>query len=256
VNATDDQTTAPFGRLTRRGFVGAGLGAVAFGRSAAARAQDPILGPELQYEAFVPSAVKLGQYYWYTCEFDAAWIVLKTFGIDPTFEEQLAIVGWNQDPEPWHEDTAEGVLIHGGDPTQAFCGDYQHSFLARLRSQAMRKLFDHYGLDSRPIRGKAGIRSVLRRGGLAWMKVTVDFLPYIPATWVTPDGRRFPTAFTNDHAVVVSAYNNDVVLIQDPLGPTDTNWDRQFQYEVPWDRFVASAEAHGWDGLAVRVVNT
>ena len=239
--------------LTRRGFVGAGLGLAASGllNTGDIRASEPVIINGIAYDAYIPTATKPAQYFWYTCEFDAAWVVLETYGIPTTFEEQLAIVGWAPEPIPYYEETAEGVLIHGGDPTVAFCGDYQHSFLARMRSPAMRKCFDHHGLPSRPIRSRAGITSALRRGRLVWMKVTVDFKEFTPATWVTPDDRRYPTAFTNDHAVVVMGFNQDVVVIRDVLGPTDTNWDRAYEYEVPWPLFEAAAAAHGWDGLAV-----
>jgi hypothetical protein len=42
-----------------------------------------------------------------------------------------------------------------------------------------------------------------------------------------------------------------VVVIRDALGPTSTNWNRAYEYEVPWDAFLAAWEAQGFDGLAV-----
>ena len=33
--------------------------------------------------------------------------------------------------------------------------------------------------------------------------------------------------------------------------PTSTNWERAYEYEVPWDTFLAVWEAQGFDGVAV-----
>ena len=52
------------------------------------------------YDAYLPAALKEGQYYYYTCEFDAAWVIVKTFGHDVPFEEQLEIVGHDRSVEP------------------------------------------------------------------------------------------------------------------------------------------------------------
>ena len=46
-------------------------------------------------------------------------------------------------------------------------------------------------------------------------------------------------------------YNSDVVVIRDVLGPTSTNWERPYEYDVPWDTFLAVWEAQGNDGVAV-----
>jgi hypothetical protein len=54
-----------------------------------------------------------------------------------------------------------------------------------------------------------------------------------------------------DHAVVVIGYNDDVVVIRDVLGPTNTNWERSYEYDVPWETFLAVFEAQGADGVAV-----
>src|SRR6185503_7492925 len=60
----------------------------------AARAEQGVTTPDGRYyDAYVPAASKEGQFYHYTCEFDAAWVVLATFGYDVGFDEQLAIVG-------------------------------------------------------------------------------------------------------------------------------------------------------------------
>jgi hypothetical protein len=41
------------------------------------------------------------------------------------------------------------------------------------------------------------------------------------------------------------------VVIRDVLGPTDTNWNRPYEYAVPWDTFLGVWEAQGRDTLAV-----
>ena len=83
------------------------------------------------------------------------------------------------------------------------------------------------------------------------MKSTVDFLPWQPVTWITPDGQTLPGVLGNDHAVVAMGYNDEVVVIRDLLGPTDTNWNRSYEYQVPWETFLAVWEAQGFDALAV-----
>jgi hypothetical protein len=55
----------------------------------------------------------------------------------------------------------------------------------------------------------------------------------------------------NDHAVVVMGYNDEVAVIRDVLGPTSSNWNRLFEYEVHWDTFLSVWEAQGFDGLSV-----
>lgn len=203
------------------------------------------------YDAYVPAVMKPGQWFWYTCEFDAAWSILATYGYEVGFEEQLAIVGHNQDPEPYYDASGPEVLIYGADIGETFCGDYTNNIVAKTRSTAMRKIFEAYDFRTKLVREQSDIERCLLRGGLVFMKVTVDFLPFTPATWVATNGNRYPTAFTNDHAVVLMGFNTEVVVIRDVLGPTDTNWNRQFEYEVPWQVFWASAAAHAIDGLAV-----
>ena|SRR5436853_6556453 len=70
-------------------------------------------------------------------------------------------------------------------------------------------------------------------------------------TWIMPDGRTYDTVLGNDHAAVVMGYNSDCVLIRDVLGPTSTNWQRKYQYEVPWPKFLAAWASQQYDGLAV-----
>jgi len=40
-------------------------------------------------------------------------------------------------------------------------------------------------------------------------------------------------------------------VIRDVLGPTRSNWERPYEYEVAWDTFLACWGAQGRDGLAV-----
>ena len=47
------------------------------------------------------------------------------------------------------------------------------------------------------------------------------------------------------------AYNDEEVVIRDPLGPTSTNGNRPYQYRVRWERFLDVFAAQGNDGLAV-----
>jgi uncharacterized protein YvpB len=229
------------------------LAQVAFVPVGDARAQDgQVITPDGRiYDAYVPAATKPGQFYQYTCEFDAAWAVLATFGYDVPFEEMLAIVGHDTSIEPWYEETPDGFVIYGGDITQAFNGDYTHNLLARTTGAAMLKLFRHYGLQAEPAKSQEAIEEALDAGALIWMKATVDFLPWAPTTWVTPDGKTLPTVLGNDHAVVVMGYNAYGVVIRDVLGPTDTNWNRAYEYDVPWDLFLSVFEAQGADGVAV-----
>lgn len=218
---------------------------------AAAQASGVVLDDGRVYTAYVPAQLKEGQFAQYTCEFDAAWVVLKTFGIDTTLEEQVAIIGVDERIEPYAEQTADGYVIYGGDINTLYSGDYTSSYLARSTGKAMRKIFDHYGLVVEPVDDRAGIEAALGRGALVWMKATVDFLPWEPVTWITPEGEELPGVLGNDHAVVAMGYNSDVVVIRDVLGPTSTNWERPYEYDVPWDTFLAVWEAQGNDGVAV-----
>jgi len=102
-----------------------------------------------------------------------------------------------------------------------------------------------------PVADRAAVEAALRRGALVWMKTTVDFKPWRPAVWITPDGSRVPTVLGNDHAVVAIGFNADVVVIRDVLGPTSSNWRRPQEYEVSWEVFLSAWGAQGFDGLAV-----
>lgn len=203
------------------------------------------------YDAYVTAATKAHQEYHYSCEFDAAWVILKTNGFDVKVDQQAAIVGLSKGPEPYYKETSRGIFIYGGDITTSYSGNYKTNFLARSTGQAMRKVFDKYGLRVTPVNTKEGIQAALLRGELVWIKTTVDFKPWKAATWVMPDGRTYKTVLGNDHAVVVMGFNKDVVVIRDVLGPTSTGLNRPYEYEVPWSKFMASWGAQLFDGLAV-----
>jgi hypothetical protein len=203
------------------------------------------------YDAYIPAASKEAQFFQYSCEFDAAWVILETYGIDAPFEAMAAVIGVDDRVEPYIEETADGFLIHGGNIADAFSGDYTANFLARSTGNAFRTVFAHYGLEATPVRDRAGVEAALRAGALVWMKTTVDFKPWRPATWVTPEGETFRTVLGNDHAVVVIGFNQDVVVIRDVLGPTSSNWERPYEYEVDWETFLSRWGAQDYDGLAV-----
>ena len=92
-------------------LAGAALAPMAGLRPHVASAQGVTTPDGRVYTAYVPAATKVGQFYQYTCEFDAAWVILKTFGHDIPFEEQLAIVGHDTSVEPWYQETAAGFVI-------------------------------------------------------------------------------------------------------------------------------------------------
>jgi hypothetical protein len=211
----------------------------------------PVVVNGRKYDAYVPAATKKYQVYHYSCEFDAAWVVLKTYGYDVSFEEQLAIVGYDDSIEPYYEETSKGIVIHGGDILNAYSGDYATNFLARTTGFAMRRVFEEYGLLVTPVRDRESLEAALRRGELVWIKTTADFKPGRPSTWVMPDGRTYETVLGNDHAAVVMGYNADGALIRDVLGPTNTNWNRKYEYLVPWPKFMAAWGSQQYDGLAV-----
>lgn len=203
------------------------------------------------YDAYIPAATKDAQAYQYSCEFDAVWVILQTYGFGVGVDDLIAVTDIDRSIEPYIEETAQGVIIHGGDITTAFSGDYTKNFLARSTGAAMSKVFENYGLQAIPVNNRAGVETALRAGALVWMKTTVDFKPWRPATWLMPDGRTHRTVLGNDHAVVVIGFNTDVVVIRDVLGPTSSNWQRPYEYEVDWATFLASWEAQSFDGLAV-----
>jgi hypothetical protein len=247
-------------RISRRGFAlgAAGLAARSAlrpARSLAAKAVVEISPPPVSdpdgYDVYIPAACKAGDFYQYSCEFDAAWAVLKTYGVDTTLEEQLAAITIDRRIEPYYEETADGVVIYGGDITTAYSGDYTANFLARTTGAAMRHVFKHFGMRVTHVHDRERIEQNLQHGHLIWIKTTVDFLDWVPATWITPEGKRVDVVLGNDHAAIVMGYDQDVVVIRDVLGPTSSNWERPFEYEVDWETFLRCWGAQGSDGLAV-----
>jgi hypothetical protein len=115
----------------------------------------------------------------------------------------------------------------------------------------MLPLFEEFGLPTEPVQTRAALEAALDGGALVWMKATVDFLRWQPVTWITPAGEELPGVLGNDHAVVVMGYNAAGPVIRDVLGPTDTNWNRPYEYDVPWETFLPVWEAQGFDALAV-----
>ena len=212
---------------------------------------EPVTAGSRTYDAYVPAATKPGQFAYYTCEFDAAWVILKTFGYDVPLEEMLTTVPLDRTVEPYAVPTAKGYVVYGGDISTAFSGDYTSNFLARTTGAAMRPLFEAYGLETRRVMSRRGLERMLGEGAPVWMKATVDFRPWEPVTWMAPDGREFPGVLGNDHAVVAIGYDAEGAVIRDVLGPTDTNWARTDEYVVDWDTLMAVSEAQGFDMLAV-----
>jgi hypothetical protein len=211
----------------------------------------PVVVDGRVYDAYIPAASKEHQAYKFSCEFDAAWVILRTYGFEASVDELIAAVGVDRSVEPYIQQTKEGFLIHGGDITRSFSGDYKTNFLARSSGEAMRKAFERYRLRVLPVHDRAGVEAALRSGALVWIKTTVDFNVWRPATWVMPDGRTRQTVLGNDHAVVVMGFNATGVVIRDVLGPTSSNWRRPYEYEVDWDTFLAAWAAQEFDGLAV-----
>jgi hypothetical protein len=46
-------------------------------------------------------------------------------------------------------------------------------------------------------------------------------------------------------------FNANTVVIRDVLGPTSSNWQRPYEYEVGWPAFLAAWGAQSFDALAV-----
>jgi hypothetical protein len=210
----------------------------------------PVRDPS-NYAVYIPAACKSGDFYQYSCEFDAAWAILKTYGIDSTWDDLVGAIKVDRRIEPYHQETANGVVIYGGDITRAYSGDYTWNFLAKTTGPAMRHVFKRFGMRVTHVNSRKRIEQNLDRGRLIWIKTTVDFLDWTPATWITPEGTEVEVVFSNDHAAIVMGYNSRVVVMRDTLGPTSSNWNRPYEYEVEWDRFLHCWAAQGRDGLAV-----
>lgn len=216
----------------------------------------PMLVGGRLYDAYIIAATKDKQAYQYSCEFDAAWVIMETFGRPMSVEQMVTVIGVDQRVEPYIEETAAGFVIHGGDIGSRYSGDYTKNFLARSTGAAMRGVFVAAGLDAAAVHDRAGVEAALRSGKLVWMKTTVDFKDWRPATWITPEGQTFQTVLGNDHAVVVIGFNADSVVIRDVLGPTSSNGQRPYEYEVSWETFMRVWAAQSFDGLAVGPATT
>src|SRR5262249_22272543 len=203
------------------------------------------------YDAYIPAATKPHQEYQYSCEFDAAWVIFKTFGRDVAVDEMVEVIGVDPRIEPFFEESGDGFVIHGGDIGTLYSGDYKHNFLARSTGAAMRKIFAFYGFSASPVHDRAGVEAALRGGALVWIKTTVDFKKWRPAIWRTPEGHTYRTVLGNDHAAVVIGFNRAGVVIRDVLGPTSSDRQRRYEYDVPWDTFLKAWGAQDFDGLAV-----
>jgi hypothetical protein len=254
-------------RLTRRVLAlgAAGLvagGALGPGRAAAAvpdaivEITPPAVGDPSNYDVYIPAACKAGDFYQYSCEFDAAWAILKTYGIDSTWDDLIGAIKIDRRIEPYHQETANGIVIYGGDITRAYSGDYTSNFLAKTTGPAMRHVFKHFGMRVTHVNSRKRIEQNLDRGRLIWIKTTVDFLDWTPATWITPEGKEIQVVLSNDHAAIVMGYNRDVVVMRDTLGPTSSNWNRVYEYEVDWNTFLRCWAAQGSDGLSVGPVDS
>lgn len=203
------------------------------------------------YRAYIEAAVKEGQAYQYSCEFDAAWVILQTYGFDVDVDSIIARTVIDSSVEPSYRETPNGFEIYGGDIRTGFSGDYRSSFLARSTGAVFKPVFESYGLRVDEVHSREALEQALLDGALVWIKTTVDFKPWRPATWITPQGERIQTVLGNDHAVVVMGFNDEVVVIRDVLGPTSTGRNRPLEYEVAWDTFLAAWGAQNNDGIAV-----
>ena len=212
---------------------------------------DPVQADNAAWSAYVQLPIKEGQDFHYTCEFDSAWIILKAYGLEVPLQQQIDLVGIDESIEPWYEERADGVVVWGGEVNDYYCGDYTTNFLARARGNAMKKVFEGSGLTATAVNDRKGIEQALAAGHPVFFKSTVDFLDWVPATWITPTNQQYPVVLGNDHALIVMGYNDQDVIIRDPLGPTSTNGTRPYQYRVTWDRYLEVFAAQGNDGIAV-----
>ncbi len=211
----------------------------------------PVEADGALWTAMVQVPIKRGQWFHFTCEFDSAWSCMAAYDVDAGLDAQVDAVGIDNRVVPYWEETASGIMVYGGDIGEHFSGELDSNLMSRSTSNAMRKAFHAHGLATEPIHDRAGIETSLNAGYPVFFKSTVDFLDWRPATWHSPEGYTYPVVFSNDHALTVIAYNDDEVVIRDPLGPTSTNANRPYQYRVKWNRFLEVFASQGNDGLAV-----
>ena len=62
------------------------------------------------YDAYIPAASKEKQAYRYSCEFDAAWVIVQTYGIDANVDDLIAAVGVDDSIEPYIKQTGSGLI--------------------------------------------------------------------------------------------------------------------------------------------------
>jgi hypothetical protein len=211
----------------------------------------PVEADGIVWTAMVQVPIKRGQWFHYTCEFDSAWSCMAAYDIDAGLDAQVDAVGIDNRVVPYWEETASGIMVYGGDIGQHFSGELDSNLMSRATSNAMRKSFDAHNVATEPVHDRAAIEASLNAGYPVFFKATVDFLDWRPATWHSPEGYTYPVVFSNDHALTVIAYNDEQVVIRDPLGPTSTNDRRPYQYRVTWERFLQVFASQGNDGLAV-----
>jgi hypothetical protein len=211
----------------------------------------PIEADGAVWDALIQVPVKRGQWMQYTCEFDAAWSIMKAYGIEASLDDQVDAVGIDNRVVPYWDESSEEVIIYGGDIGQHFSGYLDSNLMSKSTSNAMRKAFEAFALVATPAQDRATIETAILAGHPVFLKATVDFLPWRQARWISPEGYEYPVVFSNDHALTVIGFNQDDVVIRDPLGPSTTNEIRPYQYRVTWDRFIEVLGAQDDDGLAV-----
>lgn len=207
------------------------------------------------WDALIQVPIKRGQWFQYTCEFDSAWSIMKAYGIEAPLDDQVDAVGIDNRVVPYWDESSEEVVIYGGDIGQHFSGYLDSNLMSKSSGNAMRKAFEAFDLAVSPAQDRASIETAILAGHPVFFKSTVDFLPWRQARWISPEGYEYPVVFSNDHALTVIGFNQDDVIIRDPLGPSSTNEIRPYQYRVTWDRFLDVLGAQGNDGLAVSPLN-
>lgn len=196
-------------------------------------------------------AEKHGLTYKYSCEFDAAWMILRSYDLRTSVDDLIAQLPRDETVEPYLVEGREGFRIVGGDITAVYSGDVRRNYLARTTGAAMAQLFHQYGLKTKAVHSQEALMAALDQGAPVWIKATVDFAVGRPALWVMPSGAIRPTVLGNDHAVVVVGYTAEGAIIKDPLGPSASNLDRPYEYAVGWERFLRVWAQQQHDGLAV-----
>lgn len=211
----------------------------------------PIEADGALWDALVQMPVKRGQWMKYTCEFDTAWCIMGAYGVEAGLDEQVEAVGIDNRVVPYWDESSEEVQIYGGNIGEHFSGFLDSNLMSKSSGNAMRKAFAAFGFTATPAQDRTAIETALLAGHPIFFKSTVDFLPWRPARWHTPEGAEFQVVFSNDHALAVMGFNDAEVVIRDPLGPSTTNEIRPYQYRVSWERFLEVIAAQNNDAWAV-----